>query len=251
MAWFALLLAHLLMLFLIIGVPIRGAQRYRVLMRRLARHPELRFNFYVKGILSQWLMVLPLVVIVFGLGWSWSVLGLQGPNDSLLAKLCVGFAVLLVLTFYVQVFYIRRLSRTSEGMAHLRQSMSGPLHLLPRSQKERAVWVLLSLTAGFCEELLYRGFMPAYLDHIFPGMQLWLAIVIAAVLFGIGHLYQKLSGVLGTGLMGLVFGLLYLFTGSLILPMIVHALFDLRLLFINTPAILDAPEEAPDAAPVS
>lgn len=251
MAWFALLLAHLLILFLIIGVPVRGARRYRVLMKRLARYPELRANFYKQGMLGQWLMVLPLIVIVFGLGWSWSALGLQGPNDSLLARLCVWFAVLLVLSFYAQVFYIRRLSRTSEGMAQLRQGMSGPLHMLPRSQKERALWVLLSLTAGFCEELLYRGFMPAYLSHIFPGMQLWLAIVVAAVLFGVGHLYQKISGMLGTGLMGLAFGLLYLFTGSLILPMIAHALFDLRLLFINTPAILDTPEETPDAAPVS
>ena len=251
MAWFALLLAHLLILFLIIAVPIRGARRYRVLMRRLARHPELRVSFYVQGMLSQWLMVLPLIVIVFGLGWSWSMLGLQGPNDDLLARLCAVFAVLLVLAFYGQVFYIRRLARTSEGMTQLRQNMSGPLHLLPRTQKERALWVLLSLTAGFCEELLYRGFMPAYLNHIFPGMQLWIAIVVAAALFGIGHLYQKLSGVLGTGLMGLAFGLLYLFSGSLILPMLAHALFDLRLLFINVPAIMDTPEETPDAASVS
>ena len=34
MAWFATLLAHLLVLFLIIAVPVRGARRYRVLMRR-------------------------------------------------------------------------------------------------------------------------------------------------------------------------------------------------------------------------
>lgn len=251
MAWFALWLAHLLILFLIIAVPLRGARRYRVLMRRIARHPEQRVAFYVQGVLAQWLMLLPLVVIVFGLGWSWQELGMQRLNADFITALCLGAAVLLVVAFYAQVFYIRYLSRSDEGLAHVRKSMTGPLLLLPRTLRERSLWVLVSLTAGFCEELLYRGFLPAYLSHIFPGMALWLAIVVAAVLFGIGHLYQKLSGVLGTGLIGLVFGLLYLFTGSLLLPMIVHALFDLRLLFINVPAILDASEETPQSSEVA
>ena len=251
MAWFATLLAHLLILFLIIVVPIRGARRYRVLMRRIARHPEQRVAFYVQGMLAQWLMLLPLVVIVFGLGWSWQGLGMQGPGAGLATTLSLGAAILLVVAFYAQVFYIRHLSRSEEGMAYVRKSMTGPLLLLPRTMRERSLWVLVSLTAGFCEELLYRGFLPAYLSHIFPGMALWLAIIIAAVLFGVGHLYQKLSGVLGTGLIGLAFGLLYLFTGSLFLPMIVHALFDLRLLFINVPAILDTPGEPQQASEVT
>ncbi|HEU5375247.1 MAG TPA: type II CAAX endopeptidase family protein [Ktedonobacteraceae bacterium] len=248
MAWLALLLAHLLILFLVIVVPIRGFQRYRVLMRRIARHPELRAKFYVQGMLAQWLMLIPLVVIIFGLGWSPHILGLQPPDNIFLALF---FGIILVSAFYIQVFYISRASRTSEGRTQLRQSMSGPLHMLPRTSRERALWVLLSLTAGFCEELLYRGFMPEYLNRIFPGIPFVLALVVAAVLFGIGHVYQKLPGVLGTGLMGLVFGFLYFFTGSLFMPMLVHALFDLRLLFIDVPTIVDNTEETPGAVHVS
>lgn len=241
MAWFATLLAHLLVLFLIIAVPFRGARRYRILMRRIDRHPELRARFYVQGMLSQWLMLLPLVFIAIGLSWSASVLGLQTP---VILWLWGPVALVLVLAVYAQVFYIRRISRTADGRSQLRQSMSGPLHMLPRTQKERSLWILLSLTAGICEEVLYRGFLPAYLMYIFPGVPFVLAIVIAAVLFGIGHIYQKVTGVLGTGVMGLLFGFLYFFTGSLFLPMIVHALFDMRLLFIDVPGIVDAPDPA-------
>jgi membrane protease YdiL (CAAX protease family) len=48
--------------------------------------------------------------------------------------------------------------------------------------------------------------------------------------------------------MGLLFGFLYFFTGSLFLPMIVHALFDMRLLFIDVPGIVDASDslQTPD-----
>ena len=237
MAWFALLLAHLLVLFLIVAVPFRGARRYRVLMRRIDRHPELRARFYVQGMVAQWLMLLPLVVIAVGLSWSPSALGLQGPTNLWLWG---SVALVLVLAVYAQVFYIRQIARTADGRSQLRKSMSGPLHMLPRTSRERALWVLLSLTAGICEEILYRGFLPAYLVRIFPGVPLVLAIVIAAALFGFGHIYQKLTGVLGTGVMGLLFGFLYFFTGSLFLPIIVHALFDLRLLFIDVSGIVDA-----------
>lgn len=241
MAWFALLFAHLLVLFLIIVVPLRGARRYHVLMRRIDRHPELRARFYVQGMLAQWLMLIPLALIVIGLGWSAAALGLQAPEDLLLWSI---IALVLALVVYAQIFYIRRVARTAEGRSQLRKSMSGPLHMLPRTPKERGLWFLLSVTAGVCEEVLYRGFLPAYLVHVFPGVPFVLAIIIAAALFGLGHIYQKVTGVLGTGAMGLLFGFLYFFTGSLFLPMILHALFDLRLLFIDVPGIVDAVEPA-------
>ncbi|HEY0757335.1 MAG TPA: CPBP family intramembrane glutamic endopeptidase [Ktedonobacteraceae bacterium] len=241
MAWFATIIAHLLVLFLIIAVPFRGDRRYRVLMRRIDRHPELRARFYTQGILAQWLMLIPLVVIMVGMGWQPAMLGLQAPTNLWLWG---SIALVLVLVIYAQVFYIRRIASTADGRSQLRKSMSGPLHMLPRTQRERSLWVLLSLTAGVCEEVLYRGFLPAYLVYIFPGVPPVLAIVIAAALFGLGHIYQKVTGVLGTGIMGLLFGFLYFFTGSLFLPMVVHALFDMRLLFIDVPGIVDAPEPA-------
>src|SRR5437588_11109575 len=85
MAWFATLLAHLLVLFLIVTVPLRGQRRYEALRRRIERRPESgteeRLKFYKNGILGQWLMMVPLAVIIFGLGWSPQTLGLQAPSN--------------------------------------------------------------------------------------------------------------------------------------------------------------------------
>lgn len=254
MAWFATVLAHLLVLFLIIVMPYRGIKRYETLKRRVDRNPALRMRFYVQGMLSQWGLLLPLAVIVFGLGWSPSVLGLQVPEN---VWLWGPIALVLIGLIYAQVFVMRRLTKTADGLSQVREGLAGPLHMLPRTPLERTLWVPLSLTAGICEELLYRGFLPAYLVHIFPGVPLLLAVIIAAVLFCIGHFYvlisvgrfaQKMANVLGIGVIGLVFGFLYFFTSSLLLPIIVHALLDLRLVFIDVPGIVNAadPAKAPE-----
>jgi len=52
-------------------------------------------------------------------------------------------------------------------------------------------------------------------------------VAVSSIVFGMAHLYQGLKGVLGTGLFGLAMALLYAWSGSLLLPIILHALLDL------------------------
>ena len=57
-------------------------------------------------------------------------------------------------------------------------------------------------------------------------MPLWVAVVVSSVLFGIGHIYQSLDGVVKTAVIGLVLGLLSVATGSLLFPILVHIVLD-------------------------
>jgi membrane protease YdiL (CAAX protease family) len=52
------------------------------------------------------------------------------------------------------------------------------------------------------------------------------------VLFGLAHAGQGVKGVLATAAMGLLFGWLYVASGTLLLPMVLHALVDLRALAV-------------------
>jgi uncharacterized protein len=118
--------------------------------------------------------------------------------------------------------------------------------LLPVSREERFWWILLSVTAGIGEELLYRGFMLQYLrGHLVgsPALDLTLAWLLSSFAFGIGHVYQGVRGVTETTIAGLTFGLLAILTGNLALPIVLHSLIDLRILFTYHPA-QDAPHEA-------
>ncbi|NIS18656.1 MAG: CPBP family intramembrane metalloprotease, partial [Thermoplasmata archaeon] len=75
--------------------------------------------------------------------------------------------------------------------------------MIPETQKERALFVPLSLAAGVSEELAFRGFVPWMLVP-WLGSYL-LAAGVGAVAFGFLHAYQDTHGVWRTGLMGFVF----------------------------------------------
>jgi len=96
--------------------------------------------------------------------------------------------------------------------------------LLPRSPEERRIFGVLSLAAGFGEEIAYRGYSLSMLTPLLgvPG-----AVVATSVVFGVLHGYQGLLGIVRTGVMGgmLAWGLLA--SGSLWPPIVAHVLIDL------------------------
>jgi membrane protease YdiL (CAAX protease family) len=96
--------------------------------------------------------------------------------------------------------------------------------------------VLVGLTAGVCEEIIFRGFLLFYL-HTSPWkLDLTLALLISSVIFGLQHLYQGVNGVMASSVMGLMLGLLFLLTGNLVFPIALHTVMDLRLLVMLRPA---------------
>ena len=96
--------------------------------------------------------------------------------------------------------------------------------IVPATRREAKVFSALALTAGACEELLYRGFLLHYLQFWLPG---GIAVAAAIVAFGAAHAYQGLRGVALTGLAGAAAMAVYLVTGSLLAPAILHAVLDL------------------------
>ena len=116
----------------------------------------------------------------------------------------------------------------------MRRALGDAAALLPTSARERWLFAGVALTAGLCEELLYRGFLFFWIGRFTP--HALVAVIVSAVLFGAAHAYQGPGGVVGTALLGAGLGGLYLATGSLWPPIAVHALIDLRALVLSPPA---------------
>lgn len=94
----------------------------------------------------------------------------------------------------------------------------------PQTGEERAHWVGHSVAAGVCEELTWRGVQPALITQLTG--QTWLAVVICAATFGLGHIRQGRPFVLIAALFGLMFQALTWWTGGLYVPMLVHVAVD-------------------------
>jgi membrane protease YdiL (CAAX protease family) len=82
--------------------------------------------------------------------------------------------------------------------------------------------VLLAALAGLGEELLFRGVIQAGLAERFP---LWVAVVVASLLFGLGHWLSASYAVLA-GLIGLYLGLVFVAADNLLAPIVAHAVYD-------------------------
>ena len=110
--------------------------------------------------------------------------------------------------------------------------------ILPVGAGERRWWVLLSISAGVCEEVFFRGLLPQFLHgQTHGGWQLnpGAAWTLAALLFGCCHAYQGVGGVIRTALAGVMFSLLAILSGGLLLPIVLHALLDMTALWMYHP----------------
>jgi membrane protease YdiL (CAAX protease family) len=97
-------------------------------------------------------------------------------------------------------------------------------NLIPRSSTQVILFLTLTLTAGFCEEVIYRG----YLQRQFSALTQCAAggIVLQALTFGVGHTYQGWRFVLIISVIGIMFGLLARRCRSLRPGMMAHFLQD-------------------------
>jgi membrane protease YdiL (CAAX protease family) len=96
--------------------------------------------------------------------------------------------------------------------------------LLPRTTLEIFLWILVSISAGVCEEFVFRG----YLQRQFAAMtRVPAALVLQAVVFGVSHGYQGWKQVVIISVLGMLFGLLAHWRKSLVPGMAAHAWADI------------------------
>jgi len=182
--------------------------------------PGTRSRVYRNLIILEWGISAIVIVTWVVRGRSWSALGL-GVGRPL--GLAIGFALF---AFYVvtAVRLRRAILSSPERLERMARRMTGAEPLVPRTTAERRLFLLLALTAGVCEELIFRGFVPWYLA---PWTGMTLAIVLASLVFGFGHVYLGPSHVPRTAVVGLVFALIVLAAGSLWPAIALHAVMDI------------------------
>lgn len=96
--------------------------------------------------------------------------------------------------------------------------------LLPQGLAESILWIALSIAAGLCEELVYRGYLQPQLWSLTKSLPA--AVLLQAVIFGSAHIYQGWKAAVVTAIYGLIFGLIAAWRRSIIPGAIAHAIVD-------------------------
>jgi len=117
-----------------------------------------------------------------------------------------------------------------EGAAYSVHWLLGPSSaksvdsLLPQSPLEILTWIGTSITAGVCEELVFRG----YVQRQFHGLTGSVAVAVLGqgVVFGLFHFYQGWKNVIVICVLGVLYGALAAWRGNLRANIIVHAWSD-------------------------
>lgn len=143
-------------------------------------------------------------------------------GSGLVSGLVVGGAIGLVIGVIALVFFGRNATEVPT---------IGDIHaLLPRNRAELKFGWALSINAGIVEELLFRLAVPALIFGVFGNALL--AISVSLVVFGLLHAYQGVGGVIGSFVIGVVLMAVFLATGNILWPILLHAVFDLRSLVL-------------------
>lgn len=236
-----LVFAHVLFAYMVLVMPWIGRYKYRKLQKRVADGvPDARVRFYRVTVLQQWALVVLILLLARVNSLPWRALGIGVPHSWLITRdLLITFA--LAIAFSVVLF-------RCTGDRFLRRLLKMAGALIADKPAERFWFAAVSVGAGVSEELLFRGFLFWYLGFFFPQLSLIQLVVLSSVLFGFCHIYQGVLGIVATGVLGAVLMWMYVSTESLVLPMAIHALIDLRILAIFTPGRMRSLQCAPTQA---
>ncbi len=211
---------HLIVFAFAVLLPAYAWYNYPKFKRALkSGEPGVRSRQYRRTILRQWGLTILALTIWVRSGRSFDALGLGVPAGA-------AFFIGLVLAAGLAQFWriqIRAALEHDKTRARLVDQLRAVAPILPTSPTELRLFTALSLTAGMCEEILFRGYLIWYLER-YVGVAG--AVILSSILFGIGHIYQGRRQAFKIIFLGLLLALFYVGSGSLWIPIALHAALD-------------------------
>ncbi len=133
--------------------------------------------------------------------------------------------LILGLVLYVPMFLVIALLESVLSTVGFSEPRTpGPSFFQFRGQMEVVLAILLVAVVAVSEETIFRGYLFLRLRTVTGNPTA--ALLLAAFVFALGHGYEGSLGVVTVGIMGLIFNLVYLGTGSLLAPMVLHFIQD-------------------------
>jgi membrane protease YdiL (CAAX protease family) len=224
------------------------------LRRSQANPAQARLWLWIVTIAQDWGLVAAGSALWLFYDRSWSSLGFSVP---------AGWRpwVAIILALLLAAYYARTaaaVARSARAKASVRKQFGKLAAILPHTRRELYWFASVSLTAGFCEEFLFRGY---FIWTFTPWLGWWGGAALSVPCFAVLHAYQGWNGALRTGVVGVLFTLVVALFGSLWPAIVLHALVDVGAGLVAWPALREEPgmgdatvvekrTEAPSASPI-
>ncbi|MCD2324086.1 CPBP family intramembrane metalloprotease [Sphingomonas sp. IC-56] len=143
-------------------------------------------------------------------------------SDDYMLGIAIGLGVGIAIAVALKLRRMRKLFTPTVGDIE---------PLMTRNAAEARAALVLSINAGFSEELFFRLALPLLIADVTGSVPF--ALVASLVIFGLAHAYQGWKGILGTAFVGAWLALVYFKSGSLLRPMAMHAIIDVIALIVR------------------
>ena len=207
-----------------------------------AGDPEARVRLYRKTFVQEWTVTLGILALTVWFARPvLTTLGLVVPHGwRLVLGIAIPVAYSVLLKLQLPAIVNNRIIR-----ARLRERIAPLAPLIPTRPAEWQWFRPLAVSAGICEEIMFRGYLVWLLQ---TWLGLYGAAAVSVVIFGLAHGYQ--GGKFGTRafLAGLGMQVLALATGSILPGIVLHALIDLGSGYVTYLVMSEPVAEATAAA---
>ncbi|MGI9519664.1 MAG: CPBP family intramembrane glutamic endopeptidase [Pirellulaceae bacterium] len=199
-----------------------------------------KIGMYWSNSLFLYLVAAIAVLIWWWPGRSLADIGFQMPGENVLLYLGLTLAFGAWYVYDVMSKLVSPRKRQEAVEQWRRQTP-----FMPENRSEVSHSMQLAVSAGVSEEIVFRGFLITYFVVLLTGSlplamaeplsswQVWLAIVIPAIMFGLCHMYLGWAGVFKVMFLSLMFGAIFVASGSLLLVILAHIFVDAFALLIS------------------
>lgn len=224
-----MIILTILFLYLALGDGIIGKCLYTRLQEDIQIKQNARVLFYIKTMILLWGLTIIMLITSYLIDIPFAEYGLKLPDINFVSinsfeertiSIFIGACIGTIISFIA-------MKKSKKFQSHTEKQMSTFSEMLPTNYKESILWILICITAGITEELLFRSFMMNYLSKLFPELSIMGVLIISSVIFGLAHVYQGWKGVIGTMIIGFLLGRLYVITESIYPTILLHMAIDL------------------------
>jgi membrane protease YdiL (CAAX protease family) len=188
---------------------------YRKVNNRIKNNGEFRLVDYKQTIIIFWILTVLIILNLF-------------LDNNLQLNFYPTLNTIGIITTVLIVLFIGLLIAQpkvkAENASAIKDKMIDGYHYLPKTRHEFIWFNFLSLSAGICEEIIFRLFVFSFLLN---KANLTTAFILTNVIFALTHIGTGRRNIISAFILGLLFTAIYYFTNNIWLPIILHSAIDI------------------------